>query len=160
MEPFSICRCLNNLYVGLYWTALATGMPKRRCTEMPHVCRSLHEQEHPVRAFVLARCFHCFHFCFHPCKMLSLLSYLLQAIASEPGGTDSMKEDVHSFDLAETVERMRAAGTDLQSCEVKSAVGQAPERPCRIRLCLFKRLGRHHRVGPFRGGGIQARARI
>ena len=38
-----------------------------------------------------------------------------------------MKEDVHSFDLAETVERMRAAGTDLQSCEVKSAVGKLPK---------------------------------
>ena len=38
-----------------------------------------------------------------------------------------MKDEVLSFDLAKTIARMRAAGTDLQSCEVKSAVGKLPK---------------------------------
>ena len=37
-----------------------------------------------------------------------------------------MKEDDLPFDLAKTIACMRAAGTDLQSCEVKSAVGKLP----------------------------------
>ena len=38
-----------------------------------------------------------------------------------------MKEDDLPFDLAKTIACMRAAGTDLQSCEVKSAVGKLPK---------------------------------
>ena len=40
-----------------------------------------------------------------------------------------MKEDDLPFDLAKTIACMRAAGTDLQSCEVKSAVGKLPKHP-------------------------------